>query len=265
MKQCKCVAVFDSGIGGLTLLAECMRLLPDCRFIYLGDNGRAPYGNLPSETIGRYAAESMAALAKNDIAAAVIACNTVTADAADAIRKKYDFPIVGVEPAVLPAARRGGKVLVLATRATLASSRYASLCARAESMAEIISFAPERLAGEIEKKMQTGEKIDLSDHLPEMRCDSVVLGCTHYIFLKEQIKAFYGAPVFDGNMGAAQRLKFLLGQGGYNIGQQKLGTENHLNEYTNKCLKNCVKMAKKRVVFMGNAKKINKMVFLSLF
>ena len=202
------VAFFDSGIGGLTVLAECRKRLPFFTFYYYGDNARAPYGNLPSDKIERYVLEIFQEFESLQPSAAVIACNTATALCIDVLREKYSFPIIGVEPAVFLAAKEGGEIFVLATKATCESERFNALCERAEKTyphATIRPFACPLLAGTIEKHL-TDQDFDFSLHFPKGKPQSIVLGCTHYVFIKEQIESFYGATTYDGNAGVASRL-----------------------------------------------------------
>lgn len=205
------VGIFDSGIGGLTVLSACRRLLPETLFYYLGDNARAPYGSLPPETVTSYAREAMTAFAHLGVSAAVLACNTVTAVCADLLRAEYAFPILGVEPAVLPAARLYHNVLVLCTPRTAESARLRALLVRAGSLGcRATVFAAPKLALAIERAVRFGAPLDLAAHLPQGRFDAVVLGCTHYPFYAREISAFFGAPVFDGSEGTARRLVALL-------------------------------------------------------
>lgn len=238
--------------------------MPDEKYIYFGDNGRAPYGNRPVQEIKKFAFEAFTKLNAFPLKAAVLACNTVTADAADALRASYPFPIVGVEPAIKPAALRGGHVLVLATRATCDSARFKELCARWTGCAQITVFSPESLAGEIEAKIGSLQDVDLTRHLPKIPCDSVVLGCTHYIYLAERISGFYGCPTFDGNAGAAEQLHRLLSEGEKGGGAPFAGTADHLTQKANKCSKKSKKMPEISPFFIGKAKNKNKRVFFSI-
>ncbi len=206
------VAFFDSGVGGLTVLATCRAYLPRTRFYYYGDNAHAPYGNLSPAQIQAYAFAAFDKIAKYEPKAAVIACNTVTAVCADALRKRYPFPIVGAEPAVLVGGAMGGECFVLATKATATSERFRRLCLRAAELfpsAKIRVYPMEELAGEIERRLGR-EPYDFTSQLPEGKPASVVLGCTHYVYIREQIERFYGCPVVDGNDGIARRLQTLL-------------------------------------------------------
>lgn len=208
------VAFFDSGIGGLTVLAACKKCQGDVPFYYYGDNTHAPYGNLPVKKIRKYVFKAFKRFLRLKVRAAVIACNTATAVCVEELRKKFPFPIIGAEPAVCLAAERGGKVAVLATRATCESERFGALCERARRLfpeAEIRAYPCEGLAGEIEQKIFDRE-YDYTAHLPKISADAVVLGCTHYIYIVEQIRRFYACPIYDGNEGIARRLSIVLQQ-----------------------------------------------------
>lgn len=202
------VGVFDSGVGGLTVLNACAALLPHVRFFYYGDNRRAPYGSRPAEEIAAFTGEALSFFSRLKVDAAVIACNTATAVCAEEMRGRFPFPVVGTEPAVLPAARTAKDVLVLCTPVTAASPRLFSLMARCPGTRFTVFGAP-RLAAAIER-LGAGGTVALSSHLPRGSFGAVVLGCTHYSFLKEEIAAFYSAPVFDSGEGVARRLASLL-------------------------------------------------------
>ena len=206
------IAFFDSGIGGLTVLSECQKVQGQEIFYYYGDNQHAPYGNLPPKRIKRYVSKAFRQFEKLKVKAAVLACNTATAVCVEELRKKYSFPIIGAEPAVCTAAAKGGKVLVLATRATCESARLRALCERAESLfpdAKICIRPCDGLAGAIERNLLC-EGYDYTSYLPCEDADAVVLGCTHYIYIVGQIAHFYGCPIFDGNAGIARRLFSIL-------------------------------------------------------
>ena len=121
------IGVFDSGIGGLTVLSECLKVCKNEVFYYYGDHTHAPYGNKPIKKIRRYTFAAMRKFRRLKVKAVVLACNTVTAVCAEELRRKFSFSIIGAEPAILPAAKAGGTVYVLATRATCKSTRYKNL------------------------------------------------------------------------------------------------------------------------------------------
>ncbi len=265
------VLFFDSGIGGLTVLAECKKRLPCATFYYYGDNARAPYGNLSSDKIERYVLEIFENLESLQPSAAVIACNTVTALCIDVLRKKYTFPIIGVEPAVFSAAKRGGEIFVLATKATRESARFRSLCDRAFKKypnAVICPFACELLAGTIEKHLNDVD-YDFSPLFPKGKPDSIVLGCTHYVFIKNQIQAFYGAPTYDGNVGVAKRLRDFVDNFpnplyGLNCGEifsaVESGTTNREKRPLSTTALSCPP-----IYFLGGEKELNERIFEQTF
>lgn len=209
------IGVFDSGVGGLTVLKACVRLLPEAEFYYFGDNLNAPYGQRSEEEILSFVKSAMLRFLKLGIDAAVLACNTATSVCAERLRREFAFPIVGMEPAVSLAARTAKNVLVLCTPQTAAGERLSSLIARFPQT-DFTVFPAKNLAAAVEDFLLRGVPIELSEHLPppealgERPFDGVVLGCTHYVFLRREIARFYGAPVFDGNEGTARRLSNLF-------------------------------------------------------
>lgn len=206
------IGFFDSGVGGLSVLCECEKKLKEIPFYYYGDNRRAPYGDKSINEIRAYACEAFSFFQKVGALAVVIACNTVTALLIDELRTLFSFPIVGVEPAVLPAVKNWDRVLVLSTPATSRSSRLQDLIQRAVErfpMSEIESVACPNLAFTVERKYPC-DRDEIFAQLPKRKVDCVVLGCTHYSFLKSEIAEFYKAEVIDGNRGVASRLKEVM-------------------------------------------------------
>lgn len=237
----KPIGVYDSGIGGLTLLAECVKMLPEKNFIYYGDNRNAPYGNKPREELLRLSRRVFDYFSSVGVCAVVVACNTVTTQCVSRLREEYPFPVIGTEPAVrLVADCR--HPLVLATKATLHSDAYLRLCSILKN--QPVSFAPGFLVAQIEKNAPFFEKIGIADHLPKIRCDGVVLGCTHFIYLKKEISCFYDAPCFDGNFGTAKRLKNILSPRGSSVS----GTN-----------------GRGKICFVGSEKEKNKALFKRMF
>lgn len=278
------VAFFDSGIGGLTVLATCRRYLPNSTFYYYGDNAHAPYGNLNAKKIYRYTYRAFKKFKKMRIDAAVIACNTATAVCIEKLRKRFKFPIIGTEPAVCTAASMGGEVLVLTTKATYESERFHRLCRETQKRyprATITTYPCEALAGEIERNVGNPNH-DFTPFLPRGRPDVVVLGCTHYIYIEEEVKKFYGCEVVSGNEGVATRLISILKNLEYSTAdgrkfQKNRDAQPHLTtkredgeeiplkrvEEEPKPLKNALKYDK--IFFIGKAQVVNKTQYEQMF
>lgn len=203
------VCMFDSGIGGLNLLYACRRRLPGADYYYLADNYFVPYGNLAEEEVRRRVFRFFKEISALRPDAAVVACNTVTAECIADLRAVFPFPIIGVEPAVKQAAKLGGKFLVLATEATCKSNSFLRLISAYGGEAEV--YPLKGLAREIENNIFSLDAEALASGLPGGDYRSVVLGCTHYIFIAKSIQKRYSAQVFDGMAGTADHLVTILG------------------------------------------------------
>jgi glutamate racemase len=184
------IGIFDSGVGGLTVLAHVRAALPGADLLYVADSGHAPYGDKPAGFIAARACAVAEFLVGRDAAALVVACNTATAAAIADLRARFDLPIVGMEPAVKPAAEatRSGVIGVLATGGTLESDRFAELVARFGSRARVIvqpcPGLVERVeAGELESPATRALLEGYVAPLLAEGADTLVLGCTHYPFL----------------------------------------------------------------------------------
>lgn len=215
------IGFFDTGVGGISVLHAARRLMPNEHFLFYGDNLNAPYGPRPLEEIRTLSATAIDRLLARDVKAIVIACNTVTSAYADIIRaERPDLPIVGMEPALKPAhfARHGGQVIVLATDATLRLEKFERLMALYGS--DVLPVVGEGLvelveAGKADSPEAEARLRQLLAPYEGRQIDAVVLGCTHYPFLRAAIqRLFPGAQLFDGLEGTAQRLKYLLDERG---------------------------------------------------
>jgi glutamate racemase len=202
------IGFFDSGIGGLTLLKCAVKILPNENFIYYGDNKNAPYGNKSKSEIFTLVDKAFRYFDRKKVKAVVIACNTVTAECVEELRLKYTFKIIGVEPAVKPAVRSGGKSIVLCTKATAASFKFQKLL---YDIKDIKVVPKSNLADLIEKNIYRLNEMDFEDVFKDIiNFDNIVLGCTHYIFLKDILKKRGFNKIFDGNEGTANYLKKYL-------------------------------------------------------
>ncbi len=213
------IAVFDSGVGGISVLAELTVLMPQESYLYFGDSLRAPYGSRTSDEVRALTDEHVGNLIRRGAKAVVVACNTATGAAIAYLREKYaGIPIIGMEPAIKPAAEAypGGRILVLATPVTLASAKFRLLMDTYARTAEIVPVPCPRLARMIESGVLDGEV--LNAYLAELffpyqdhPADAVVLGCTHYPFVQEAIaSASHGAQIFDGGPGTAREVQHQL-------------------------------------------------------
>ncbi len=219
MDRNSAIGFFDSGVGGVSVLRDAVRLLPRERFLYYGDNLNAPYGTKSEDTIRTLATHAADVLLSYDVKALVIACNTATSAAAATLRARLAIPVIGMEPALKPAslAWHGGHILVLATPATLRQQKFLALSekygehALVRPCAGLMELVE---AGELEGGRLRGYLTAVLDEYRGMQLDAVVLGCTHYVFLKRELaRLLPGVPLFDGNEGTARRLKSLLEQG----------------------------------------------------
>lgn len=190
----KPIGVFDSGLGGLTVLESLRARLPDEDFIYFSDARHLPYGDKPEPFIRTRAQQIAAVLAECGCKAIVVACNTATAAAAEGIRAQIVIPVVALEPAIKPAATltRNGILGVLATTHTLASRRFAQLVKTHAAGTTVIVQACPGLAEAIESEGPKSAKVEtLLDAyvrpLASANADVVVLGCTHYPWVKAGI------------------------------------------------------------------------------
>lgn len=196
------IGVLDSGLGGLSVLKALRDELPYEQFVYCADCAHAPWGEKSEEYIVERTRTIVHFLLEQKVKAVVLACNTATAAAANTLRQELSIPIIGIEPAVKPAAAksRTGVIGVLATRRTVESSRYRALLERFASGSRVISVAASGLMECVERGDFTGKAtIDLLKHylkpIQAAGADKLVLGCTHYPFLSESIRAIMGSNV----------------------------------------------------------------------
>ena len=210
------IGVFDSGVGGLSILDEALDQLPEHDYIYLADSANAPYGEKSSEWIAARSLALCQYLAEEGCDAIVVACNTATAEAIKDIRQKLNLPIIGVEPGIKPAAMQtqNGIVGVLATEATLNSDKFNALLATLPANCQFIKQAGAGLVPLIESGEADGEETLelLAKHLEPIQdagADTLVLGCTHYPFLRKAIRKLLGDSItlIDTSEAVVRQLK----------------------------------------------------------
>ncbi|MDB5887626.1 MAG: murI [Rhodocyclales bacterium] len=230
------IGIFDSGVGGLSVLREIRARLPHENVIYCADSGFAPYGNRSPEEIRERSLFLSQFLLQHACKALVIACNTATAAAANTLRQRWpDLPIIGMEPAVKPAtaATRSGVVGVLATVGTLVSARFAALLDTFGSDVDVITQPCPGLMECVERgELDTSATRALLDSyvqpLVQEDADVIVLGCTHYVFLRALVQEFAGPDVrlIDTGAAVAAQLERRLIAGGLLTLSQAEGLEN---------------------------------------
>ncbi len=215
----KAIGIFDSGIGGTTIWKEIKQLLPNENTIYLSDNKNAPYGQKSKEEIVRLSKKNTEYLLDNNCKIIVVACNTATTNAIKVLRQCYNVPFVGIEPAIKPAAikTKTNIIGILATKGTLNSKLFETTSSNLESKPMIIEQIGEGLVDLIEKgKIHSKEmKLLLKKYLTPMinaNADCIVLGCTHYPYLKKLIKNIVGDTIriIDSGQAVATQTKKLL-------------------------------------------------------
>ena len=211
------IGVVDSGVGGISVLKELIKLMPQEKYLYFGDNKNAPYGTKTAEEVRNIMLKNTEYIISRGAKALVIACNTATGASVKTLRELYpEFPIIGIEPAIKPSAKykEHSNVLVMATPLTLKQEKFHDLMDKFADEANIVPLACPGLMELVEAGETEGEKIDsylkrLFEPFKNKKIDSIVLGCTHYPHVKEAVLKALGGHVmiFDGGEGTARETK----------------------------------------------------------
>jgi glutamate racemase len=243
------IGVFDSGVGGLTVLREILRRLPAESTIYLGDNARAPYGVRPDDEVRRFSTEALDRLVREDVKALVVACNTSTAVALGEYRRRYDTPVLGViRPGAQAAAlaTRTRRVGVVATPATIRSHAYFDAIKEENPAVEVYEHATPALVPLVEAGVLAGAEAEaaVADALAPLlgrrdetgefihplpssaKVDTLLLGCTHYPLLRSLLQAAVGegVAIVDSATATAGALAELLSVNGLEAPGSTRGT-----------------------------------------
>ena len=193
------IGVFDSGVGGLTVLHECLVTMPNEDFLYLGDHARLPYGPRPLPEIRRFAFEIAGYLEAQGVKLIVVACNAATSAALPALQESLEVPVVGViAPEAHTAVRvtRNRRIGLLATQATVTAGRYETLVHALDAGVHFTAVACPRLVPLIEGGEQTVDAVaEYAAPLKEAGCDTVILGCTHYPLIRPVLQRVFGRDV----------------------------------------------------------------------
>lgn len=216
------IAVIDSGVGGISVLRELLKIMPHEDYLYFGDSANAPYGTKTRDEVTKITRDNLCMLKDTGIKALVIACNTATSAAARILREENpELPIIGIEPAVKPASMicKNPRVLVMATPLTLREEKFLSLINRFSDSADFISLPCPSLVELIEKG--NTESPDIDEYLEKLlspfrdtRIDAVVLGCTHYPHIKHMIAKHFpkSVHIIDGGEGTARHTQRRLSE-----------------------------------------------------
>ncbi len=215
------IGVFDSGMGGLSVLREIHLLLPHENLIYIADSKYAPYGDRSTQHIQQRSLEIAHFLLKKNIKALVVACNTATAIAVDILREQLSIPVIGLEPAIKPGVKvsKTGVIGVLATQRTIESKRLHCLTLKHASQTKVLAQACPGLVEKVEANhldhYDTKQLIKKYTHpLLQQNADTIILGCTHYPFLHHTISKIVGEDIqiIETGKPVAQQLKRILKQ-----------------------------------------------------
>lgn len=219
-EQQKSIGVFDSGIGGLTVVHALMRHLPHENITYFGDTARVPYGSKSAEVVREYAFEDTRFLLQRGVKLIVAACNTVSAVAIDDLKAQFDIPIIGmIDPGADAAqkATKNGRVGVIGTLATIASESYSRALHQRDSALEVLSqpcplFVPLAEEGWTSHPVAQMVAEEYLADLRQQHIDTLILGCTHYPILRDVIQHTVGESVtlIDSGEAAAREVELLL-------------------------------------------------------
>ncbi len=215
MKRQYPIGVFDSGLGGLSVVQTIRQLLPNESIVYYGDSANAPYGSKTVEQVLQQSESIVKRLLAEPVKAIVIACNTATSAAARYLRQKYpNTIIIGMEPAIKPALEQvAGKICVLATEMTLREAKLNRLIKQLAAGQRIVKCPAPQLVEYVEAGVDNSAQLThLLDEIvgaDKRQVAAVVLGCTHYLFVKDAIQNYFTAQVklYDGNVGTVLHLK----------------------------------------------------------
>ena len=213
------IGIFDSGIGGLTVVKAVKELLPNESVVYLGDTARVPYGTRSKETVTQFALEDVNFLLEQNVKCVVIACNTVASQAYEAVCKHSSVPVVSVVEAGVSEVKNDSHVLVLATRGTVSSHAYKTQILK-NNKSNVVEIACPLFVPAIEEGEIAGELIELliNKYLSNINIktyESLILGCTHYPIIKNSIEKYVGkgTRVIDSSIAVSRLLKKTLNSG----------------------------------------------------
>ncbi|TGY40774.1 glutamate racemase [Clostridium sartagoforme] len=216
------IGFFDSGVGGLSVMREALKIMPNENYIYFGDSKNAPYGIKSVEEVRELTFKAVEFLLNKGVKGIAVACNTATSAAVADLRKMYpDLPLVGIEPALKPAVEsvNDGSILIMATPMTLKEAKFNRLMKKYEDRADIVPAPCPGLMEFIEEGKLQGEEVeqyllDKVNTYKKGKISSIVLGCTHYPFIEPLLSRIVGEDtvIIDGGLGTAKELKRRLNE-----------------------------------------------------
>lgn len=241
------IGVFDSGVGGLSVLREICKLLPHENLIYIADSQHAPYGDRSIQHVQSRSQIIANFLLNKNIKILVVACNTATAEAVDLLREQLSIPVIGLEPAIKPGAKisKTGVIGILATQRTIDSKRLYSLTIKHAPHTKVIAQACPGLVEKVEEnhleRYDTRQLIKkYTTPLLEQNADTIVLGCTHYPFLSKSIHMVVGKEIqlIETGQPVARQLQRVLNQqellnSSQHIGNIEFYNSSRLNQHKN--------------------------------
>lgn len=215
------IGFFDSGIGGITVLYDTLKVLPNEDYIYYADTSNVPYGPKPKDEVKKYILNAIDFIVEQGVKAVVIACNTATSVAIEALKSKYSIPIIGMEPAVKPAIEKNKdmnkRVLVTATALTLKEEKLHNLIYKLDNE-HVVDLLPLPGLVQFSERLEFDEQIVLPYLKEELfkfdlnNYEAIVLGCTHFSYYKDMVRKLVpsNVSIIDGNIGTAKNLKRIL-------------------------------------------------------
>ncbi|ASG67662.1 glutamate racemase [Francisella halioticida] len=216
MQNSRPIGVFDSGIGGLTVVKNLMQILPNENIIYFGDIARIPYGTKSRATIQKFAAQTAKFLIEQEVKAIIIACNTISALAKDIVQDiAKDIPVIDVISAGVSLVKNLNNIGVIATPATINSNAYALQIHKNNPLAEVYSTSCGLFVSMIEEGFVKGQIVELVakqylDYFTDKNIEALILGCTHYPIIKQSISKILNVDLIDPSLQASQILYDLL-------------------------------------------------------
>lgn len=236
MEKEKPIGVFDSGIGGLTVVKRISSTLPNENIVYFGDTARVPYGSKSNDTVIEYSLQDAEFLIKKNVKAIVVACNTASSVAINALKKNYTIPVIGmIEPGANAAVKEtaNGRIGIIGTRATISNKAYSNAINKIDDKIEVFEkacplFVPLAEEGWTNHKAVYEIAEEYLNEFRSLNIDTLVLGCTHYPILSDVIQSVVGEKIklIDSGIASAEVVKSEIKRIGFETNKNGLGNQN---------------------------------------